>query len=247
MAEFNSFSETSSPDIIGITETWFSEMDTMVDVHFPDYVTFRRDRVGSRGGGVLLAIKPNLIPKRLPHLENANIEMVCAEWTGKSNIKWLICVLYRPPSAPAEFWDHLQLTIDDIQAASSDYHGVVVTGDFNVNWADQELPAVRQLDSIMSSMELTQLVEEVTRRSLHDPSRGTIIDLLFTTSPHYVDHVRTMSNPVSSDHDAISFEIKLNKFRSPKKIILEFLRYDKTDVEHFNNLIHYAPWDLFFG
>ena len=247
LIEFRSFFETSSPDIIGVTETWFSELDTTIDIHFPDHVTFRRDRVGTRGGGVFLAIKPYLTPKRRPQLENAHIEMVCVEISGpRSHAKWLMCVLYRPPSASTEFWEHLQHSIDDIQAESSNYHGMVIAGDFNVNWADQELPAVRQLDSIMSPADFTQLVDEITRRSLHDPLTGTTIDLLFTNASQHIDCVKTAPNPVSSDHDAISFNIGLHKLPSSKTVFREFLRYDKTDVDHFNALVKYAPWDLFF-
>jgi len=45
------------PDIIGITETWLNDKVNGAEVVIEGYDLFRCDRLGMRGGGVLLYIK----------------------------------------------------------------------------------------------------------------------------------------------------------------------------------------------
>ena len=244
MEEVESFLQSTSYDIINVTETWLTQQDT-VNAGFDGYQIFRRDRPSGRGGGVLAAIIPELSPKRRADLEKDDIEMLCVDIASRFHVKWLLCILYRPPNAPADFWDHLQTAVDDLQVASADYHGIILTGDFNVNWAHQQLPIVQHLERITSSMDLSQMVDDVTRRSPDNPRTGTIIDLLFTNRPHLVLDVCTQANPVTSDHHAICFKVKLKKMSPPKQILRDYLQYNKADTEHFNNILYYAPWDLF--
>ena len=244
LTEIESFIQLSFPDIIAITETWLAA-DDVVHSCFAGYEIFRRDRPLGRGGGVLAAVKPELSPKRKTNLESDTIEMLSIEINSRSDVKWLLCLIYRPPSAPVEFWDHLQTVVDELQIASTEYHGIIFTGDFNVDWANQQLPGVQHLSRITSLMDMTQVIDDVTRRSPDDPLGGTIIDLLFTNSPHLTTDIDIISNPVSSDHDAISFCLKLTKAPPSKQIIRDYFQYDKVDTEHFNNILSYTPWDLF--
>ncbi len=47
-------------DVLGITESWLSEEKENAEIGLPGFNLFRKDRK-SRGGGVLLYIKENLI------------------------------------------------------------------------------------------------------------------------------------------------------------------------------------------
>ena len=52
------------PDIVGITETWISTTTTDFEGEYDllGYKMFKRDRIGKKGGGVLLYIKDCLNP-----------------------------------------------------------------------------------------------------------------------------------------------------------------------------------------
>ena len=43
--------------IIGITESWANTDITDAELELTGYIMFRRDRIGRRGGGVILYIK----------------------------------------------------------------------------------------------------------------------------------------------------------------------------------------------
>ena len=57
-----------NPDIIAITETWLHEGIADNEILPSSYNVLRNDR-GSRGGGVLLAVKSNISCSRRPDLE----------------------------------------------------------------------------------------------------------------------------------------------------------------------------------
>ena len=48
------------PHIIGITESWANDDITDAELGLEGYVMFRKDRMGRRGGGVLLYIKETI-------------------------------------------------------------------------------------------------------------------------------------------------------------------------------------------
>ena len=55
--ELNIVVEDIDPHIIGITESWANTDITYAELGLRGYVMFRRDRIGRRGGGVILYVK----------------------------------------------------------------------------------------------------------------------------------------------------------------------------------------------
>ena len=49
-----------NPHIIGITESWANNDITNAELGLEGYVMFRKDRIGRRGGGVLLYINDTI-------------------------------------------------------------------------------------------------------------------------------------------------------------------------------------------
>ena len=52
--------EDIDPHIIGITESWANTDITDAELGLRGYVMFRRDRIGRRGGGVILYVKESI-------------------------------------------------------------------------------------------------------------------------------------------------------------------------------------------
>nr|XP_054757976.1 uncharacterized protein LOC129264140 [Lytechinus pictus] len=173
-------------DILCICESWLNESCDSTELGFPhDYVLFRRDRQDIQeshekgGGGVLTVIHAKLCPRRLVALEHPCLEMTCVEIVMRKS-KWLLITIYRPPNANVQYWDFLQEFIDDTQRYVGDYAGVILTGDLNVDLLDINSTDATRLLTMLSTMDLTQLVDTVTRPSPQDATRGTLIDHLFT-------------------------------------------------------------------
>ena len=58
--ELNIMVEDIDPHIIGITESWATPVISYVVLGMTGYVMFRKDRLGRRGGGVILYIKESI-------------------------------------------------------------------------------------------------------------------------------------------------------------------------------------------
>ena len=58
--ELNIMVDDIKPHIIGITESWANNDITDAELGLEGYVMFRKDRIGRRGGGVLLYIKETI-------------------------------------------------------------------------------------------------------------------------------------------------------------------------------------------
>ena len=58
--ELNIMIDDIKPHIIGITESWANNDITDAELGLEGYVMFRKDRMGRRGGGVLLYIKDTI-------------------------------------------------------------------------------------------------------------------------------------------------------------------------------------------
>ena len=59
-SELNIIVHDSDPHIIGITEYWANKDITDAELGLEGYVLFRKDRMGRRGGGVLLYVKDTI-------------------------------------------------------------------------------------------------------------------------------------------------------------------------------------------
>ena len=58
--ELNIMVDDIKPHIIGITESWANNYITYAELGLEGYVMFRKDRMGRRGGGVLLYMKESI-------------------------------------------------------------------------------------------------------------------------------------------------------------------------------------------
>ena len=95
--ELNIMVEDIKPHIIGITESCANKDITDVELGLAGNVMFRKDRMGRRGGGVLLYIKETIpaYEVQLPEETDCNEPIWCNLVTGHTTVT--IGVVYRCP------------------------------------------------------------------------------------------------------------------------------------------------------
>ena len=96
--ELNIMVDDIKPHIIGITESWANNDITNAELGLEGYVMFRKDRIGRRGGGVLLYIKDTIPAYEVQLQEEAdcNEAIWCNLVTGHTTV--IIGVVYRCPT-----------------------------------------------------------------------------------------------------------------------------------------------------
>ena len=159
-----------------------------------NYEVFRRDR-GSRGGGLLLAIKSKLSPWGKSICDHHEILMVNIT---NNNVPKTLILAYRPPST------NMQENISFINVLNEkivNNINVCIFGDFNyphINWvnATSRMPMENDFLDFCSSNALSQFVIE--------PTRGdNILDLFLTSDNNEPLETKVINNFSTSDHASI--------------------------------------------
>ena len=83
-------------DIFVCVESWLTKND---NIQFPGFVTFRKDRIHSRGSGIIIFIRKNLSFVELENLNSPNESVqICGLHFDKIELNLGLIVCYRPPN-----------------------------------------------------------------------------------------------------------------------------------------------------
>ena len=245
MDSFRALMAVEKPEIVGITETWISTdtTDFVGEYELSGYKIFKKDRVGKKGGGVLLYIKEDLNPVDCELVTEHEMVGVVLKNLKKELYLYLV---YRPPHQAVEkdvsLYSKLRSVIKD--------KFCIITGDFNcpkVNWKHKTADIEgRRLLEFASDELLTQWVNEGTRGS-------NILDLVFSSEDDLISNVEVRDRLGKSDHNMVKFEIKTNfspkkrSFMKPdfKNANFERLRNEASKIERSSDVDVEIRWSSF--
>ena len=177
--------------------------------------------------------------KRRPELEISNIETLWTEVTLTNSKPFLICTLYRPPSATSEWIDLLE---EELSVAQTTGLEMIIMGDVNI---DFQACSNNKWLNLVQLFDLTQLVTKPTRIT---PYSSTLIDHVYTTNPENISECYVPSYSIS-DHFPVCFSRKTNckilknehittTYRSFKKFNeIQFLQDLATDLGPFSDIL----------
>lgn len=232
---------SSASNLLVLTETWLTndvnDVELLADL--PNFNIFRKDREGSRGGGVLIAASQKL-PCSVINIAT-DLEIV-----------WLLCrartktvllgVCYRPPRNSPDFPEKLNI-LTQLHTAHSNA-SVVLLCDFNypsIDWTNRvsivsNSEATNFID-VCLNFNLAQLVSEPTRITQES---ANILDLILTNSPESLSSITYLKE--ISDHKVI--QATFNFATVPRHTSIKTIRlYDKANYEAINDdLITFLPF-----
>lgn len=197
LGEFRHLLKIGLYDLILVTESWldYTVPDALL-VYDTPYNVIRRDR-GSRGGGLLIAIKSCLAEPRV--VAEKNIEAVRLIF---DRLKLNLVLGYLPDGSDivniSDWCSYLRI------AATCNLRNVIV-GDFNqaeINWAQQSCTSSSQrlFLNCCSELGLRQLVQV--------PTRGeSILDLVLVDDDCVIFDVDVQEPFSTSDHCGVAFSI----------------------------------------
>ena len=171
------------PHSIGITESWANNDITHAELGLEGYIMFRKDRMGRRGGGVLLCNKVNIPAYEVQLQEEAYcIEAIwCKLVTGHTSVT--IGVVYRCPNITKQNNEKIHNAISD--ASKGD---CITMRDFNygnIKWDTLQSTGVEEktLLCLVQDNFLTQHVLEPTRAT-------RVLDIVLSSQKELVDNVK---------------------------------------------------------
>jgi len=222
---------SNSYDVILLCETWLND-DVFTSELFDDrYIVYRNDRDNvamskNDGGGCLIAIRKELISRRVPEFALNNDVWVSVEQLngGKAyfNVKYI-----ELKTKPEAYRKHFEKIVDNVMSSGVN-DSFILTGDYNlgnsITWcydstsgefyaSDVMSPIANELLDTLSLCNLNQL--NVTRNGI-----GRTLDLFLTTiQPNRVGIVRSSRPLVSEDahHPALQVSADLSQFKYLKE------------------------------
>ena len=216
LLDLKDYIRTSDPDIICLTETKLKE-EIQLGIKIEGYNTWRKDRKGKSGGGVLILVKDDILVEEVEFGDGmAEVLSIVIKTNGKERRK--IIVTYVPPKTNAwelEKYKEMQCEVwkclDDMIRESKK---VLLVGDFNckdINWKEMDVrgsvnPWSDKLMQLAMVNTMDQWVNEVTRcRGEEEPS---LIDLVFTKKPEPRPKMNYLTPLGKSDHVVIEITIQ---------------------------------------
>ena len=217
----------SALDVIAITETWIDSAgrDHDGEFHLPGYSMFKKDRLGRRGGGVLLYVRCHHTPVLVPCV--SAFEIVGAELRG-CEMSPLFVVVYRPPQYTRDSDLDLYRVLSELLREKT----AIVMGDFNcsVDW-DLDVAASGEGERLLDFKHDNFLFQMV-----REPTRGVrILDLVFSTDEDLISEVEVGDGLSGCDHLMVSFSTTVDPacevLRHRTKLNLRRADYDRFDRE----------------
>ena len=227
--EFQALVFGENLDVVAVTETWLKP-DIYDGEILPgnQYTIYRRDRAdGRRGGGILLAVKSNILSFRRHEIEPMGAEILVCELLPSNSRKLTICVCYRPPDF-SNFNTSFDSLLVNLHKDGIDRSRLYLLGDFNypnINWQTnttiEDSGIATDFCQLIDSYFLSQLVDEPTR---YNNNRASILDLLLCNYPDDVSDLSITQDILDSDHLGICFRIltKVSRLRQIKRVIYNF-------------------------
>ena len=234
--QFKIHFESSSFDVITISETWLTEDIDSCLLNMSDYQLLRADRETLRvngvkkGGGLMIYVR-NDLNFTLVHGANTNIscpdvEVQRLELCSSVQKNILLFNVYRPPNGSvSNCLDRVESIIDN----EEDLHfkELVLLGDFNLNFSTKSSPDTKKLVQWQNRRGLNQLIKTYTRSSKRS---ATIIDLIFTNMENC--KYSGVLNLHISDHQPVYF-IKKKVRESRRKVVFKgrtYVNYSKETL-----------------
>ena len=143
---------------------------------------FRKDRIGKKGGGVLLYIKENIPAYEVQLSEEADCNQAiwCKLVTGHRTVT--IGVVYRCPNITKQNNEKINNAISEVSKGEC-----IIMGDFNhgnIKWDTQQCTGVedQKLLCLVQDNFLTQHVLEPTRVA-------RVLDIVLSSQKEFIDNV----------------------------------------------------------
>ena len=174
-------------DIFGVCETFLNKTIDTTTLNIDGFKIERKDREDcnlietNNGGGIVIYIGNHINYVRRTDLETQDIESMWIEIRIKNSNSFLVCSVYRPPSAKT---DWLEQFSKQIESATSTFSEIYLMGDFNIN-IDTSHGEYTNLNwkNIIELNDLKQLIKVPTRVTAHSEKN---IDHVYASDPSNV-------------------------------------------------------------
>ena len=128
---------------------------------------------------------------------------------NNANCRYCMGLFYRPPSSTSFIFDTMFSVLEQLDPSL--FLNFVLIGDFNVNFLNPQHFLYHKLSCILSSFNLTQVVQQPTHVSTN--GGATLIDLVLLSNPQQLRDCSVIPELSNSDHKGISVTMRWKTVR----------------------------------
>jgi hypothetical protein len=235
----------NSLSLIAISETFLRQSNTNKSVQIENFKIVRSDRISrtndhNKGGGVAIYLHKNLKYKIIlnSNKDNLNfnfIDFLLLEIFTKT-IKIVFGIIYRTNncsnSDSRNFFDFITNTISSEQ-------NIILTGDFNINFLNDNLNT-----NLMNNFAMNfQLINDACPTHHWPGKNPSKIDLIFTNNSKNVLHFGHFPSGISF-HDIVLCSFKAISDNSNHKIVISARNYNKIDIKGLKLYLKTLDWNF---
>ena len=217
--EIKLYVDSLRPDFLCISETWLSELIEDNEIKIFGYNHVRKDRIGMRGGGVLIYFKEKFYNKVVFN-NNSNSEII-EIILKQPNCKPLSIINCYRPTHDKNF----EINFEDM--LKSNISEKIVVGDFNYNvdnWS-------KEWKNLIIGSNLKHIIKSPTR---HSTTINSIIDHIYISKISNIACSGVLSW-CPADHNCTFVIRKINfKEKSEHHTILDYYDWKNFNHEDFN-------------
>ena len=227
------FSNSSLPDILVLTETWFQPNNSLDIPGFSSYHTYRN--VG-RSGGVSVFISENFVSHQVPELSFSNFDIeICTVNLRINNTNISVFGIYRPHSGTTDSFISEMSNILQSNKVLNNYS--IILGDFNIDM----LCANSQSDDLLNFMHSFSFLPTISL-----PTRANaLLDQI------WINRLVSFSSGVIDDHITdhlpifVRLPFQLNKTYTDDKVKISFRCVnDPINRQKYFSTLRDFNWDV---
>ena len=235
LSELKAISAQGNYDIIAITESWINtSKDFVSEFDIPVYNIIFKERKDKKGGGVILYYRSHLKIEQTDLNTLEGFEIITANLKCV-HIKLKLCIVYRPPSQT----DQNDVLMYTELSKEINNKNVIIMGDFNcpdINTSQNNTP-MRQTQNLKKFIDDNFLFQMV-----NEPTRGAnVLDLVMASNANFIENLTVREPLGNSDHNMISFNIKIRCDGSPSNIKIP--NFKKANFNEMRQSVRSVSWD----
>ena len=242
-AEFVDYVCDRKPDLVAITETWFTDDESASRVLCtPEgYKLLDCPRLGRLGGGTGVLFRNSIITTKVAAAELQSFEY--SEWSIRAGTQRLKLIIYRPPYSvnhpvsTAVFFTEFSSFIESAVLCTD---RLLISDDFNIYANIYDDADAAKLQDLLESVGLVQHVRCPTHIG------GHTLDLIITRQSDKLIETTPIADHLFSDHSPVLCQLQVGRpswkkslvsHRNTKSINLDALREDLSNSNLNKNML----------
>lgn len=250
MGKFEEFKQRAwrSFDIIGVVETWTCEDVMDSEMNLDGYTMYRKDRKGTKGGGVVLYIRDTIIATDIEKEIEEDFQESTWCKVELQNTSLIVGVCYRSPKSTPENNQKLLKEVEKAAKCRRSDH-VVIMGDFNYPAIDYKNFVVESGEDSDAALFFTKTLDVSLVQNVNEPTRfregqrPSLLDYIFTDEENLIENLEIQEPLGKSDHGCITWDLLLSRDEEKGEMESKKRNYFRGSYSAMNRELEKMDWD----